>query len=134
MAIGLLVILAATGLVSAATDVLTITDASYDEHMKNNETVVNYFLHLQTFVSDISKYFDGKDSKFRKYIDDKMNRLVRDALDYKLERFEYDSKSSVSSTNEINSVQQGRTGFISSCAVTDVRHRAKRIKCSYEHK
>ena len=37
MAIGLLVILAATGLVSAATDVLTITDASYDEHMKNNE-------------------------------------------------------------------------------------------------
>ena len=37
MAIGLLVILAATGLVSAATDVLTITDATYDEHMKNNE-------------------------------------------------------------------------------------------------
>ena len=77
-----------------------------DENMKNNETVVNYFLHLQTFVSDISKYFDGKDSKFRKYIDDKMNRLVRDALDYKLERFEYDSKSSDSSTNDIKSVEK----------------------------
>ena len=37
MAIGLLVILASTGLISADSDVLTITDATYDEAMANNE-------------------------------------------------------------------------------------------------
>ena len=43
MAIGFLVILVATGLVSADSDVLTITDATYDEAMANYEFLLVKF-------------------------------------------------------------------------------------------